>query len=99
MAMSGKQNIPESESLKVRDVWEDYLSLKRALADHDEVVASVPVSSGTLTLVQELIEAGVCQSEAEVISRAVRSFFVAAFPREPERRRVLQEATARYRTR
>jgi len=34
--MSDKQSFPESASLKVRDVWEDYLSLKRALADHDE---------------------------------------------------------------
>ncbi len=97
--MSSVHNSPGSESLTVRDAWEDYLSLKRARTDDNEVVASVPVSSGTLTLVQELIEAGVCQSEAEVISRAVRSFFVAAFPREPERQRVLQEATAQYRAR
>ncbi|MFQ5858993.1 MAG: hypothetical protein ACE5LU_25615 [Anaerolineae bacterium] len=96
--MSSVHNSPGSESLTARDAWEDYLSLKRALTDDDKVVASVPVSSGTLTLVQELIETGVCQSEAEVVSRAVRSFFVAVFPREPERQRVLEEATTRYRT-
>ncbi len=96
--MSNVQGTPGSESLTARDAWEDYLSLKRALAEDDEAVESVPVSAGTLWLVQELIEAGVCQSETEVISRAVQSFFVAVFPLEPKRQRVLREAATRYRT-
>lgn len=92
-------NSSDTQSLSARDAWEDYLSIRRALANDDDITASVPVSASTLVLVKELVEAGVCESEVEVVGRAIRSFFVAVYPRTSERERVLREAADEYQTR
>lgn len=97
--MIDRYNVPEGELLSASDAWEDYLSLKQALISDGEPTEALPASPDTLALVQELVKAGVCQSEAEVVSRAVRTFFVAVFPREAERQRVLREVSAEYRLR
>jgi hypothetical protein len=92
-------NVPESELLSESDAWDDYLSLRQALIGDGEPTEMLPASTETLTLVKELVKAGICQNEAEVTSRAVRAFFVAVFPQEAERQRVLREASASYRLR
>ena len=95
--MMANYKVPEGELLSANDAWDDYLSLKQALIGDSEPTETLPASPETLMLVNKLIKAGVCRNEAEVISRAVRAFFVAVFPQEPERQRVLREASADYR--
>lgn len=95
--MMDRYNAPEDELLSASDAWDDYLSLKQALAGDGEATETLLASPETLSLVKELVKAGVCRNEAEVISRAVRTFFVAVFPREIERQRVLRETSAAYR--
>jgi hypothetical protein len=95
--MMANYKMPEDELLSASDAWDDYLSLKQALLGDSEPTETLPASPETLTLVKELIKAGVCRNEAELINRAVRAFFVAVFPQEPERQRVLREASAAYR--
>jgi len=90
-------NVPEDELLSATDAWDDYLSLKQALLDEGEPTETLPASPETLALVRELVKAGVCPNEAEVTSRAIRAFFVAVFPHETERQRVLRETSATYR--
>jgi hypothetical protein len=97
--MTGNYNVPENELLSANDAWDDYLSLRQALIGDSEPTEMLPASTETLTLVKELVKAGVCQNEAEVTSRAVRAFFVAVFPQEADRQRVLREASASYRLR
>jgi hypothetical protein len=89
-------NVSEDELLSAGDAWDDYLSLKQALIGDGEPTATLPASPETLTLVKELIKAGVCRNEVEVTSRAIRAFFVAVFPREAERQRVLRESSIVY---
>jgi len=48
-------------------------------------------------LVRELVAAGVCHDERDVIVRAVEAFFVAVSPRQTARYRILQEARMKYR--
>ena len=91
-----KYTLSENELLSANDAWDDYLSLKQALIADSEPTETLPASPETLALVRELVKEGVCQSEVEVISRAVRTFFVAVFPQEAERQRVLREATSTY---
>lgn len=91
-------NSSDTQPLRARDAWEDYLSIKRALANEDDITALVPASTSTLALVKELVEAGICESEAEVVDRAIRSFFVAVYPHTSERERVLREAADEYQT-
>jgi hypothetical protein len=95
--MTDKYTPSENELLSANDAWDDYLSLKQALITDSEPTETLPASPETLALVRELVKVGVCQSEAEVISRAVRTFFVAVFPQEAERQRVLRETAAIYR--
>ena len=90
-------NVPENELLSANDAWDDYVSLRQALIGDGEPTEMLPASAETLTLVKELVKAGVCQNEAEVTSRAVRAFFVAVFPQEQERQRILRETSAAYR--
>ncbi len=92
-----RYNVPKDELLSSGDAWEDYLSLKQALTNEGEPTETLPASSETLALVKELVKAGICRDEAEVISRAVRAFFVAVIPKEAERQRVLRESSATYR--
>lgn len=47
-------------------------------------------------LVKELVKAGVCRNEAEVINRAVLAFFVAIVPQEPARQRIVREVSDTY---
>ena len=89
--------VPEDELLSASDAWDDYLSLKQALISDSEPTETLPASPETLTLVKELVKAGVCSDEAEVINRAVRAFFVAVFPQESARQRVLRETSTAYR--
>jgi hypothetical protein len=89
-------NVPEDELLSARDAWDDYLSLKQAVAGDSEPTETLLASPETLALVRELVKVGICQSETEVINRVVRTFFVAVFPREAERQRVLREVSAGY---
>jgi hypothetical protein len=95
--MMANYKVPEDELLSASDAWDDYLSLKQALIGDSEPTETLPASPETLTLVKELVKAGVCRDEAEVINRAVRAFFVAVFPQVPERERILREASATYR--
>ncbi len=91
------QPVPLNNALlSAEDARADYLSLRRAIFGDGPPSESLPVSTETLTLVKELVKVGVCQSEAEVISRAVRAFFVAVFPSGQERQRILREAVLDY---
>ena len=82
--------------LSAEDVRADYLSLRHAIFGDGPLSKSLPVSEDTLMLVNELVKVGVCQSEAEVISRAVCAFFVAVFPSGQERQRILRESVLDY---
>jgi hypothetical protein len=95
--MMANYDVPEDDLLSAGDAWDDYLSLKQALNGEGEPTEALPASPETLTLVRELVKAGVCPNEAEVTSRAIRAFFVAVFPREAERQRVLRETSATHR--
>ncbi len=75
--MMANYNVPEDELLSAGDAWDDYLSLKQTLIRDSEPTETLPASPETLTLVKELIEAGVCRDEAEVINRAVRALEIA----------------------
>jgi hypothetical protein len=96
--MMAGYNVPENELLSADDAWDDYVSLKQALISEGEPTETLPASSETLALVRESVKAGVCPNEAEVTSRAIRAFFVAVFPHETERQRVLREASTPYRS-
>ena len=90
----------EESLLTPEDAWQDYESLKIALAEE----AGGPNARQWLelprhisALVRELVAAGVCQDERDVIVRAVETFFVAVSPKQTARYRILQEARAKYR--
>lgn len=86
---------PEEELLSAKDAWQDYLSLKLALAENHERT-TLEIDTATKDLVDNLVAAGVGQSPAEIIARAVESFFVATYPHQQERLKILREATERY---
>jgi hypothetical protein len=97
--MTDKHTLSENEPLSANDAWTDYMSLRDALVADSGASETLPASPQTLALVKELVEAGVCRDEAEVVNRAVRTFYVAVFPHDAERQRVLREAASPYRPR
>jgi len=90
--------VPETDLLSPPEALADYFSLRQALtAETDgEATLTVHLASGTLALVQQLVADGICASEAEVLNRAVRAFFVAVASHPLERRRILNEAAGDY---
>jgi hypothetical protein len=86
---------PKEELLSAKDAWQDYLSLKQAMAEKSEGV-TLEVDPATKNLVDNLIAAGVGRSPAEIIARAVESFFVATYPHQQERLKILRESIEHY---
>ena len=83
---------PEEELLSPKDAWEDYLSLEQALAEKRTERATLQVDPTTKALVRDLVTAGICQDESEVVARAVQSFFVATYPQAHRRLHFLRES-------
>ncbi len=83
---------PEEELLSAEDAWQDFLSLKQALAGEQSERVSLEVDPATKILVQDLVAAGVGVDESEIVARAVQSFFVATYPQPRHRLRVLRES-------
>jgi len=89
----------EEPLLTPEEAWQDYQSLKIALAEEvggPDVQQWLELPPNVSALVRELVAAGVCQDERDVIVRAVETFFVAVSPRHAQRYRILQEAKIRY---
>ena len=90
---------PEESQLTAKDAWQDYQSLKIALAEEGAGPSAqqwLELPPGVWALVQELVADGVCQDEREVITRAVEAFFVAVSPQHTRRHQVLRDAKAKY---
>jgi len=87
---------PEEELLSAQDAWEDYLSLAQMLAEKRGHKVPLLVDPSIRTLVHDLVAAGICQDEAEVISRAVQTFFVAVYPQARDRLRILKKAQTQH---
>jgi len=86
---------PEEELLSAEDAWEDYLSLKKAMAEKREQI-TLEIDAATKKLVDSLVAAGVGHTPAEIVARAVQSFFVATYPHQQERLKILRESAERY---
>jgi len=89
----------EESLLTPEEAWQDYQSLKVALAEEAgglEVQQWLELPPNVSALVRELVAAGVCRDERDVIVRAVEAFFVAVSPRQAWRYRILQEAWTKY---
>jgi len=89
----------EEPLLTPEEAWQDYQSLKIALAEEvggPDVQQWLELPPNVSALVRELVAAGVCQDERDVIVRAVETFFVAVSPQQAARYRILQEARAKY---
>ena len=90
----------EESLLTPEEAWQDYESLKIALAEEGggpDAQQWLELPPNISALVRELVVAGVCQDERDVIVRAVEAFFVAVSPRHAQRCRILQEARTKYR--
>jgi hypothetical protein len=90
---------PEESLLTAKDAWQDYQSLKIALAEEGTGPTAqrwLELPPGAWVLVRELVATGVCQDEREVITRAVEAFFVAVSPQRARRLQVLRDARAKY---
>ena len=73
----------EEPLLTAEEAWQDYQSLKIALSEEGTTPGAqqwLDLSPDVWVLVRELVAAGVCQDEREVITRAVEAFFVAVSP-------------------
>jgi len=86
---------PEEELLSAEGAWQDYLSLKQAMAEKSKGVM-LEIDAATKNLVDNLVAAGVGHSPAEIIARAVESFFVATYPHQQERLKILRESIEHY---
>ena len=89
----------EEPLLTPEEAWQDYESLKIALAEEaggPDAQQWLELPPHISELVRELVTAGVCQDERDVIVRAVEAFFVAVSPQQTARYRILQEARTRY---
>jgi len=85
--------------LTADEAWQDYQSLKIALGKKGTTPDAqqwLDLPPDVWVLVQALVDAGVCQDEREVITRAVETFFVAVSPERAERYQVLRDAQAKY---
>ena len=85
--------------LTAEEAWQDYQSLKIALSGEGTTPDAqqwLDLSPDVWVLVRELVAAGVCQDEREVITRAVEAFFVAVSPERAGRHQVLRETRAKY---
>jgi len=82
---------PEEELLTAEDVAEDVATLERIIAEKQaEYLSETAMSEPSVwKMISELVSAGICRDEEEVIARAVESFFVAVFPKS--RRRIMVE--------
>jgi hypothetical protein len=90
---------PEESLLTAKDAWQDYQSPKITLAEEGTGPTAqrwLELPPGAWALVRELVAAGVCQDEREVITRAVEAFFVAVSPQRARRLQVLRDARAKY---
>jgi len=90
----------EEPLLTQEEAWQDYRSLKIALvkaAGGSDAQQWLELPPHISALVRELIAAGVCRDESDVIVRAVEAFFVAVSPQQAARYRILQEARTKYR--
>jgi len=90
---------PAESLLTAEEAWQDYQSLRIALAEEGTGPAAqqwLELPADVWALVRELVAAGVCQNECEVITRAVEVFFVAVSPQQARRRSVLRDARAKY---
>ena len=92
---------PESEEslLTAEEAWQDYQSLKIALTEEGSGSAVqhwLELPPDVWALMRELVAAGVCRDEREVIIRAVKAFFVAVSPQRARRHSVLRDAGAEY---
>ena len=94
-------SVSQEESLLTpEEAWQDYESLKIALAEEaggPDARQWLELPPHISALVRELVAAGVCQDERDVIVRAVEAFFVAVSPQQAARYRILQEARTKYR--
>ena len=89
----------EESLLTPGEAWQDYQSLKIALveaAGGSDAQQRLELPPHISALVRELVAAGVCQDERDVIVRAVEAFFVAVSPQQTAWYRILQEARTRY---
>jgi len=89
----------EEPLLTPEEAWQDYESLKIALTEEvggPDARQWLELPPNISVLVRELVAAGVCRDERDVIVRAVEAFFVAVSPRHAQRYRILQEARTKY---
>ena len=89
----------EEPLLTPEEAWQDYQSLKIALTEEAggrEAQQWLELPPNISVLVRELVAAGICRDERDVIVRAVEAFFVAVSPRQAWRYRILQEARTKY---
>jgi len=73
----------EEPLLTSEEAWQDYQSLKMALTEEvggPDARQWLELPPHISALLRELIAAGVCQDERDVIVRAVEAFFVAVSP-------------------
>jgi len=73
----------EESLLTPEEAWQDYESLKIALTEEmggPDARQWLELPPHISALVRELVAAGVCQDERDVIVRAVEAFFEAALP-------------------
>jgi hypothetical protein len=85
----------EEPLLTPEEAWQDYQPLKIALTEETgrpDARQWLELPPHISALVRELVAAGVCQDERDVIVRAVEAFFVAVSSRQTWRYRILQEA-------
>jgi len=90
----------EESPLTPEEAWQDYQSLKIALAEEaggPDAQQWLELPPSISALVRELVAAGVCQDERDVIVRAVEAFFVAVSLQQTARYHILQEARMKYR--
>ena len=87
---------PEEELLSAQDAWEDYVSLAQALAEKRKQKVPLWVDSTIYTLMHNLVAAGVCQDEEEVMSRSVQAFFASVYPQTRKQLAMLRESQAEY---
>jgi hypothetical protein len=75
---------PEAELLGPEDLAKDLAVLEQALARRRarriQELKAVLISVDTYRLISSLVSTGVCQDEKEVVTKAVRAFFVAVSP-------------------
>lgn len=93
------EKVSKEPLLTAEEAWQDYRALKIALIEEGATPDAqqwLDLPPDVWVLVRELVAAGVCQDERQVITRAVEAFFVAVSPERAGRHQVLRDAQAKY---